>query len=141
MADYEFKVIYTTSDKVRTITHKWGQLIFCKDTREIYSDDASERKVYGQIIVIATEAMRQALIPVTAFYFVSETNTLWRYDREWNVINEPPKEYIVFANRRDFPQEGNPNVLYIDGTLIYRYIDGAYQLMNGEAGSLVWDET
>lgn len=72
------KYIATTSAKVKDIPVVKGQLIFSRDTRVIYLD-SDERTSFEQIMVLATEQLRESLIsPVEGFYFVEETNVLWR---------------------------------------------------------------
>ena len=122
----------TTSDKLTNIEIKKGNLIFCRDIRTIYLDDDT-RTAYQQIIELPTDAARAALAyPINTFYFVDETCVLWKYGNgEWHQLTTSANDQIVFARREDFPAVGNTAVLYVDGTNMYRYLNGQYLLMSG----------
>lgn len=79
----EIKFYSTTSNKVDELPIKTGQLIFVRDSRTICMDYNDERIVYSQIIYIDKDSTRLSIArPLTGFYFVKETNILWRYDEE-----------------------------------------------------------
>lgn len=137
MAEAIIKFISTTSEKVNSIPVTVGNLIFVKDDRTIYLD-TDVRTSYQQIICIDTEEQRAAIEqPIVGFYFVSDTCVLWRYSNGWYKITSAPQEQIVFRQRDRFPSVGMDNILYVDGTHIYRWIDGEYKEM--ATGSL-WQE-
>lgn len=113
------KFITTTSTKVDSIPLVKGQVIFSSDDRVIYLD-STERTAYTTFIILATEEIRESLIPVSAFYFVEETAILWRYDgTKWTKLTTPPSEIIVFSEKKDFPAEGKEQVIYVDGATAY----------------------
>lgn len=76
----QMKIVYTTSNKLDELTVVDGQIIFVVDTRTIYFDMKSKRTGYSTIFVFDTDAERLAMEnPAKGFYFVEETNTVWRY--------------------------------------------------------------
>ncbi|MBO7536596.1 MAG: hypothetical protein J6T34_05625, partial [Bacilli bacterium] len=62
---------------------------------------------------------------------------LWRYDNgDWVQLNSPQSEQIYFGSYNSFPTIGSPNVIYVDGTNMYRWLNGSYIGMGG--GSIEW---
>ena len=95
--DSTLKVVSTTAERLGQLPVDYGQLIFVKDTRQLYFDHKEGRTLYTQIIILETEQQRLSLkFPVTSFYFVKETGVIWRYEGEWIVITNPPSEQIEF---------------------------------------------
>ena len=130
------KVVSTTSEYLDQLPVSYGQLIFVSDTRELYFDHLDGRIPYQQIIILRSENQRQGIVPVTGFYFVIETAVLWYFDNgTWSQINSTPNEQIYFGSFDSFPPQGKTNCLYIDGTDMYRWIDGNYVSISG---SLKW---
>jgi len=114
----------TTSERIDTIPISAGNLIFCEDTRTIFLDNTSERISYNGLIILVNDSQRESMTkPISTFYFVKETNVLWRYDGGWIQITEPPKTIIVYDN---FPTIGEENVLYVNDNGTYRWIDNEY---------------
>ena len=132
------RFIATTSDKMNTIDVVSGQLIFSRDDRVIYLD-SDTRTSFQQIITIVNEQTRQELVsPVSGFYFIEDTKTLWRYNNsQWEQLTEPPKENLVFADRASFPAQGQKEVLYVDKETIYTWdsVNNVYT----EMGALNWE--
>lgn len=121
-------VIATTSDRVKDLVIKSGQLIFIQDLSRIAFDFKNERKFYNQIEELDTELARKELeSPVNgAFYFVIETAVLWSYrNDEWVQITTPPSE-VVFVGV-DFPTLGQNQTIYVNIT-------------DGNEHIAVWDE-
>ena len=130
------KVVSTTSDRLGQLSVDYGQLIFVRDTRELYFDHQQGRISYSQIIILETEEQRVNMrSPVNGFYFVKDTGVIWRYDNRWISITNPPSELIEFLPKNSFPQIGKENVLYIDGIKIYRWLEGEYV----EMGVPIWE--
>lgn len=128
------KFISTKKAKLVNLEVKDGQLIFCEDSRELYLDHHGVRTQYGSFIFLNTEEQRLLLpSPLTSFYFVYETNLIWRYDGAsgWIQITSPPQEQIQFMDFENFPEEGNSKAIYISGSDIYRWNDGEYQSIGG----------
>ena len=117
------KFCTTNSSMLDSMPISKAQLIFVQDTRQIYLDSATERIEYGQIIVLHSEGQRLLIAsPLPTFYFVLETNVLWRYNQGWVQLTTPPKESIVFLNNKaELPATGQDNVLYITDFEMYRW--------------------
>lgn len=132
------RFIATTSDKMNSIDIESGQLIFSRDDRVIYLD-TDVRTSFQQIITVVNEQTRQELIsPVSGFYFIEDTKTLWRYNNSiWEQLTEPPKENLVFAERENFPVQGQEEVLYVDKDTIYTW--DANNNVYTEVGALNWE--
>lgn len=122
------KVIATTSDRIRDLVIRNGQLIFLQDLGRIALDFKNKRKFYNQIEELDTEASRQELeSPVNGvFYFIIETAVLWNYRNDaWVQITAPPDE-IVFVGI-EFPALGQKQTIYANTT-------------DGNEHIAVWDE-
>ena len=118
------KFYQTTSDKIASIDVEVGNLIFCKDTRKIYLDGSEGRTAYEQIMILATDAERTTLLRtlVSGFYFVLETNVLWRLDNlTWIQITEKPSQQIVYGTLASFPHPGVESCLYMTSNNLYHY--------------------
>jgi hypothetical protein len=133
------KFVSTTSSKLPQLNIENGQLIFVSDTRTICLDFNGARTEYNQIVVLFNENQRLSLTtPIEGlFYFVKETNILWRYDGnyQWVQLTSPPKENIVFLDYKDLPQQGKEKVLYITEKTTYQWKNDAYI----ELGALTWE--
>ena len=131
------KVVSTTSDRLGQLSVEYGQLIFVRDTKELYFDHQQGRISYSnQIIILETEEQRVNMrFPVNGFYFVKETGIIWRYENTWISITNPPSERIEFLPKNLFPQIGKEDVLYIDGIKIYRWLQSEYV----EMGVPIWE--
>ena len=89
MAKIVFKS--TTASKLSELPIVDGQLIFVKDTHSILLDNDSKRIKYEQIIILQEDTERTSILaPITnLFYFVEETNCLWKYKDGWVLIYSP----------------------------------------------------
>lgn len=78
----------TTASKIDELPIVNGQFILIKDTNTIAVDMNDKRTKYEQIITLASDSDRSSILaPVNGiFYFVVETNSLWKYDQEWQMI-------------------------------------------------------
>lgn len=121
-------VIATTSERIKDLVIKNGQLIFVQDAGRIAFDFKNQRKFYNQIEEVDTELTRQELeSPVNGvYYFVIETAVLWTYrDNAWVQITTSPEE-IVFIGT-EFPELGVRQTIYANIT-------------NGNEHIAVWNE-
>lgn len=110
-------VVATTSERIKDLVIKNGQLIFCQDTGRIAFDFKNKRKFYNQIEELDTEFTRNELeSPVNGvYYFVIETAVLWTYrNNEWVQITSKPQE-IVFVGT-EFPELGVEQTIYANTT-------------------------
>ena len=128
MADVRF--YGTTSDKLGSIEIKAGNIIFCEDERCVYLDSVDaitsvpKRTAYRQIMLLATDDLRQTLIAtlVSGFYFVLSTNILWRLDgTTWYQITERPSEQLVYGTLGSFPRPGKLGVIYYTDDRMYHW--------------------
>lgn len=120
MAESETKTILslcaTTSDKVKDLLIKDGQLIFVHDAGRLALDYKGKRTFYNQIIELSTEKDRADLSDAVngKFYFVIETAVLWRYFNGWTQITSSPEEVLFIGT--EMPELGQPNKLYVNKT-------------------------
>lgn len=109
------KVIATSSSRVKELPIKAGQLIFVQDLKRIAFDFNNRRVFYNQIVELETDYDRVSLEePLTGYYFIIETATLWHFKEEWVQISGSPKE-IVFIGA-ELPTLGQKNNLYVNTT-------------------------
>lgn len=126
MAEATFKIVATTSDKVKNLVIKNGQLIFVQDKGRVAFDFKDKRVFYNQITELDKEQERTSLSsPVNGYYFVIETAVLWLYNGEWIQITTPPRD-VVFIGV-ELPELGQART----GTL---YVNKAEKEIS------VWDE-
>lgn len=126
MAEATFKIVATTSDKVKNLVIKNGQLIFVQDKGRVAFDFKDKRVFYNQITELDKEQERTSLSsPVNGYYFVIETAVLWLYNGEWIQITTPPRD-VVFIGV-ELPELGQAKT----GTL---YVNKAEKEIS------VWDE-
>lgn len=118
------KFYSTVSSKLSELSVVDGQLIFVTDTKQIYLDNRGLRLGYNDIQVLPSDSSRQEMLaPVEGFYFVEDTNILWRYHGEWKQISPTNVEPLFFGDRKDFPQTGNSKVLYLSSDAVYHWDD------------------
>lgn len=131
MADSIMKFYSTVASRLNELEVKNGQLIFVNDVRKIYLDTNNTRVEYSQIILLVSEEQRESILaPLNGFYFVQETNSLWRYNNKWIQLTLPPSEIINFLEDNEtLPEEGSKGTLYILGTKIYKW-DKEYVELN-----------
>lgn len=121
------QVIATTSDRVKDLVIKDGQLIFIRDATRIAFDFKGKRTFYNQIEELETEQERLNLSnPVNGkYYFVIEKAILWRYFNGWTQITKDPDEILFIGT--EFPELGQPKKLYVNKT-------------DGNENISIWDE-
>lgn len=121
-------VVATTSERIKDLVIKNGQLIFIQDAGIIAFDFKNKRKFYNQIEELDTELTRKELeSPVNGvYYFIIETAVLWTYrNNNWVQITTKPKE-IVFVGT-EFPELGVEQTIYANTT-------------DGNEHIAIWDE-
>jgi len=108
-----FKVIATSSSRIRDLVIKDQQLIFIQDLGRIAFDFKGKRVFYNQIVELNTEAERLELEnPLDGYYFVIGSACLWHYKDGWTQITERPKEVLFIGI--ELPELGQEGKLYID---------------------------
>ena len=138
-------VIATTSERIKDLVIKNGQLIFVQDTGRIAFDFKSKRKFYNQIEELDTELSRIELeVPVNGvYYFVIETAVLWTYrNNEWVQITSKPNE-VVFVGT-EFPELGKEQTIYANTKEGNEYIavwdDDEYKVVADKTQSITHEE-
>ena len=122
MSSAILKVYATNAAKLSRLQVQDGQLIFVKDTKKIFLDLNGVRLGYEAIQVFSSDEERlQVLAPVEGFYYVEETNIIWRYNKEWKQITPDYLTPFFFGNREDFPPTGNPKILYLTDDATYKW--------------------
>lgn len=107
------KVIATSSSRVKELPIKTGQLIFVQDLKRIAFDFNNRRVFYNQIVELETDYDRASLEePLTGYYFIIETATLWHFKEEWVQISGSPKEIIFIG--AELPTLGQKSNLYVN---------------------------
>lgn len=108
-------IIATTSERIKDLVIKNGQLIFMHDVGRIAWDFKGKRVFYNQIIEIESEQDRINYTEAVngRFYFVIETAELWRYFNGWQQLTSTPKD-IVFIGVDEMPELGNKQTLYVN---------------------------
>lgn len=113
VANQGFKVIATSSSRIRELPIRNGQLVFIQDLGRIAFDFKGQRVFYNQIVELDTEIDRQSLEnPLNGYYFVIGSACLWRYEDEWIQITEKPQE-VLFVGV-ELPKLGQEGKLYVD---------------------------
>ena len=104
----------TTSDRLKDISIKNGQLIFVHNTGTIAMDLYGKRTFYNQIIELETEQERRNLAEAIngKYYFVIEDGVFWRYFNGWIQLTTKPEE-IVFIGTA-LPELGQAKTLYVN---------------------------
>lgn len=122
---------YTTASKLGDLGIVNGQIIFTSDTKTIYLDMKGHRNSYSTIQVFATDEERlKELAPIEGYYFVEDTNVLWRYKTAWRQITPSNLEPIVFFdNENQFPVVGNGSLLYCTDGAIYNWKQSSYNMI------------
>ena len=151
MADTNTKqilsVIATTSERIKNLTVKNGQLIFIQDLGTIAFDYKNKRKLYNQIEELDTEITRQELeSPVNGvYYFVIDSAVLWTYrNNEWVQITAKPNEVVCIGT--EFPELGKEQTIYANTTDGNEHIavwdddDGKYKVIADKTQSMTSEE-
>lgn len=113
VANQGFKVIATSSSKIRELPIRNGQLVFIQDLGRIAFDFKGQRVFYNQIVELDTEIDRQSLEnPLNGYYFVIGSACLWHYKDGWIQITEKPQEVLFIGV--ELPKLGQEGKLYVD---------------------------
>lgn len=116
------KFYHTTQSKLAQLPVSDGNLIFVTDTKKMYLDINGNRLGYQDIQVLPTETDRTSILaPIEGFYYIEETNILWRYKEGWKKVTPDNLSPLFFGAYEDFPPIGNSNVLYISDDATYKW--------------------
>ena len=135
------RFIATTAEKLESIEVKSGQLIFVQDDRATYLDNKGVRVPYKTIITVVDEATRQAIeSPLTGFYYVRLSNTLWSYENnQWTQITGGDVERNVIFADGNLPETGKEDTIYVHNEDMYRWSDESkeYTMVGGNQWSSI----
>ena len=116
------KFYHTTQSKLAQLPVSDGNLVFVTDTKKMYLDINGNRLAYIDIQVLPEESDRTSILaPIEGFYYVEETNILWRYKEGWKKVTPDNLSPLFFGAYEDFPPTGNSNVLYISDDATYKW--------------------
>ena len=116
------KFYHTTQSKLAQLPVSDGNLIFVTDTKKMYLDINGNRLGYQDIQVLPTDTDRTSILaPIEGFYYVEETNILWRYKEGWKKVTPDNLSPLFFGAYEDFPPTGKSNVLYISDDATYKW--------------------
>lgn len=116
------KFYYTINSKLSSLPIVDGQIIFVSDTKKFYLDMNGLRLGYSDIQVLAAESDRTSILaPTEGFYFVDETNVLWRYKGGWKQVTPTNTAPVIFLEYEDFPPTGKENTLYVTSDATYKW--------------------
>ncbi len=116
--------LYVTMSKyLPELTVQDGNIVFTKDTGSIYLDFDGLRLPYQTINNFKTDAERVKCKAVDGYYYVEDTNVLWRRkDDGWVQITPSDMTPInYYKSTSDFPAIGNAASIYMIDDVIYRY--------------------
>ena len=107
------KFYSTVASKLADLPVVDGQFILVRDQRTIYVDLNGMRLGYHDIQVVSSESDRtQILAPTEGFYYVDETNVMWRYKGGWKQITPSNVTPFVYGEFDSFPKVGKEGTLY-----------------------------
>lgn len=110
-------LVATTSQRVKDLVIKNGQLIFIQDLGRIAFDFKDNRVFYNQIAELETEVERLTLEnPLHGYYFVLGTGILWFYKDEWIQITEKPKDVVFIGVELPDLGQAKEGTLYVNKT-------------------------
>lgn len=117
----------TTSDKVKDVSIKNGQLLFIHDVGRIALDLHGKRTFYNQIIELDADQDRENLTDAIngKYYFIIETAVLWRYFNGWIQLTSTPEEILFIGT--ELPELGQAKKFYVNTT-------------EGNENISIWDE-
>lgn len=126
MANAKAKFYYTSSKYLDELPVENGNVIFAPDANMICLDMSNQRFTYETIKTFQTEQQRQDVpFPNEGFYYVEETNLIWRYNGiKWGRITPVDTDFIIYGDtEEDFPELGERNKLYYTDDGIYNWKD------------------
>lgn len=121
----QMKLVYTTSKKINELAIADGQIIFCPDDNIIALDMKNQRFTYKTIKTFETDAERvNAVFAAPGFYYVEETNILWRLTNTnvWRQVTPTRVSPIIYGETEEvFPSIGEEGMLYHTDKGIYNW--------------------
>lgn len=118
------KLYYTTPERLESLPVTNGNIIFVPDGNMVCLDFKDTRFTYQTIKVFATEEERRNTPFLNdGFYFVAETNVVWRWTGDsWKKVTPSNLQPTFYGETKDlFPEEGNTDSLYFTDDGIYNW--------------------
>lgn len=131
--------IYTTSAKLNDLPVEDGQIIFAPDMQTICLDMSGQRFYYQTIKIFETDEERVSTpFPIQGFYFVQETEVIWRWSGQWIQLTTGKGSVVGGDKEEDFPETGEDNALYYtdDGIFSWKDSTNKYNLI---ANANTWE--
>lgn len=130
------KFVYTTSARLSELPVEDGQIIFAPDMNTIGLDLSGNRFYYQTIKTFETDEERLSTpFPVQGFYFVEETQVIWRWSDKWTQMTASAA-VVEGETEEDFPEQGKGNTLYYTDDGIYGWKTDKYNLI---ANTNTWE--
>lgn len=124
------KFYHTVGSKLAQLPVRDGNLVFVTDTKTMYLDINGNRLPYVDIQILSQETDRTSILaPIEGFYFVEETNVLWRYKGSWKQVTPNNITPLFFGSYEDFPPQGNAGVLYVSDDATYKWDSTTFQYL------------
>lgn len=123
------KFYYTVDSKLADLPIVDGQFIFIGDTKKFYLDIHGTRLEYTDIQVLSSDTDRTSILaPTEGFYFVDDTNVMWRYKGGWHQITPSNTQPFVYGDYDSFPEVGRENTLYAtdEATFVWNSMTSSY---------------
>ena len=121
----QMKLVYTTSKKIDSLAIADGQIIYCPDDNIIALDMKSQRFTYKTIRTFETDEDRlNAAFAAPGFYYVEETNIIWRLtaNRIWRAVTPINASPVIYGETEEvFPTLGEEGILYYTDNGIYNW--------------------
>lgn len=122
MSNSIVKFYHTKQSKLSSLPVRDGNLIFVTDTKVLYLDINGNRLPYVDIQILSQESDRTSILaPIEGFYYVEDTNVLWRYKGSWKQVTPNTLTPLFFGGYKDFPEQGNSGVLYVSDNATYKW--------------------
>ena len=124
MANAKAKLYYTKQKYLDSLPITNGNIIFCPDAYKVCLDMNNQRYSYQTIKIFTTNDERlNEEAPHEGFYYVEETNIVWRYaNNRWQQTSPANLEPLVYgANKEEFPSLGKENTLYYTDRGIFNW--------------------
>lgn len=102
-------LIETSETHLPSIENIDGQLIFCKDTSNLFKDNGVTRQLMSSELVICDEL---PLAPISNKLYLVLPNSLYVYNNEWLKINKTP--IVLVDSYATLPFSGDMGKIYID---------------------------
>ena len=116
------KFYHTKQSKLSSLPVRDGNLVFVTDTKKMYLDINGNRLPYVDIQILFQETDRTSILaPIEGFYYVEETNVLWRYKGSWKQVTPDNMTPLFFGDYDSFPEQGHSGTLYVSDNATYKW--------------------